>query len=107
MIFRLDLTGEHQYDLMNYIGGLTPNGNYISDQYTPSFFRFFINSIFAISSIELQTEEFIIRYKRNTFEYKVFDEKPIIICKGTKEYDVVINWFKPKMRDYKLEELGI
>lgn len=101
MIFRLDLTGEHQYDLMNYIGGLTPNGNYISDQYTPSFFRFFINSIFAISSIELQTEEFVIRYKRH------IERSPMVICKGTKEYDVVINWFKPKMRDYKLEELGI
>jgi hypothetical protein len=101
MIFRLDLTLEQQDDLMNYIGGLTTNGNYISDQYTPSFFRFFINSIFAISSIELQTEEFVIRYKKH------IERSPMVICKGTKEYDVVINWFKPKMRDYKLEELGI
>lgn len=101
MIFRLDLTGEQADDLMNYLGGLTSNGNYISDQYTLSFFRFFISSIFAISSIELQTEDFVIRYKRH------IERSPIVIYKGTKEYDVVINWFKPKMRDYKLEELGI
>ena len=95
MIFRLDLTGEQADDLMNYIGGLTQfqkktkNGNYISDQYT------------YISSIELQTDEFLIRYK------KYIERSPMAICKGSKEYDVIMKWFKPKMRDYKLEELGI
>ena len=85
MIFRLDLTEEQADDLLNYLGGL------ISFR---SRFRY-------ISSIELQTDEFLIRYK------KYIERSPMAICKGSKEYDVIMKWFKPKMRDYKLEELGI
>lgn len=85
MIFRLDLTGEQADDLMNYIGGLIP----------------FRSRFTYISSIELQTDEFLIRYK------KYIERSPMAICKGSKEYDVIMKWFKPKMRDYKLEELGI
>ena len=91
MIFRLDLTEEQKGDLMNYLGGLQsilsviiPRGPYT-----------------YISSIELQTEAFLIRYK------KYIERSPMVIWKGSKEYDVIMNWFKPKMRDRKLEELGI
>jgi hypothetical protein len=91
MIFRLDLTIELADDLTDL--GQT-------------FFllkRWEINtrSVRNISSIELDGEMFRIKYKR------YIDEKPIIIWKGSKDYDVIMEWFKPKMRDYKLEELGI
>lgn len=81
MIFRLDLTIELADNLFNYLGGLMNVRN--------------------ISAIELDDEMFRIKYKR------YIDEKPIIIWKGSKDYDVIMEWFKPKMRDYKLEELGI
>ena len=85
MIFRLDLTIELADNLFNYLGGL------ISFR---SRFRY-------ISSIELQTEAFLITYK------KYGEKSSMVIWKGSEEYDVIMNWFKPKMRDYKLEELGI
>ena len=88
MIFRLDLTEEQKGDLMNYLGGLIPRGPYT-----------------YISSIELQTEAFLIRYKKFAIRYN--KRSPMVIWKGSKEYDVIMNWFKPKMRDRKLEELGI
>ena len=81
MIFRLDLTIELADNLFNYLGVLMNVRN--------------------ISAIELDDEMFRIKYKR------YIDEKPIIIWKGSKDYDVIMEWFKPKMRDYKLEELGI
>ncbi len=81
MRFKLDLTTELADNLFNYLGGLMNVRN--------------------ISAIELDDEMFFIKYKR------YIDEKPIIIWKGSKDYDVIMEWFKPKMRDYKLEELGI
>ena len=85
MIFRLDLTEEQADDLLNYLGGLIS----------------FRSRFTHISSIKLQTEAFLIKYK------KYGEKSSMVIWKGSEEYDVIMNWFKPKMRDYKLEELGI
>jgi hypothetical protein len=84
MIFRLDLTTELADDLINYLGGLMTR-----------------NQFTHVSSIELGEEMFLIKYK------KYIDRRPMIIWKGSKEYDIIMEWFKPKMRDFKLEELGI
>jgi hypothetical protein len=88
MIFKLDLTTELADDLINYLG-------------PPTFKHDGLMNVRNVSAIELDDEMFFIKYKR------YIDEKPIIIWKGSKDYDVIMEWFKPKMRDYKLEELGI
>ena len=84
MRFKLDLTTELADNLFSYLGGLMNRTQFRN-----------------ISAIELDDEMFFVKYKR------YLDKKPTIIWKGSKDYDVIMEWFKPKMRDYKLEELGI
>jgi hypothetical protein len=104
MIFRLDLTIEQKDDLINYLSGL------ISSKQFHTF-----NSYIGVTSIELESDSFLIKYKKYVERTGSIETTQMIIEKTAQfetpgrpsEYDVIMDWFKPKMRDYKLEELGI
>lgn len=85
MRFKLDLTFEQSHHLMNHM--ITK----LTLLKAPPFF----------SSIELNGDVFIINYRRS------LEIPPTTYRCGTNEYNVILEWFKPYMRDCKLDQLGI
>jgi hypothetical protein len=58
-----------------------------------------------LTKIEFDADEesFTVHYK------KTLERKPSILRKdsGSNEYNILLDWFKPHIRDYKLEQIGI
>ncbi len=58
-----------------------------------------------LTKIEFDADEesFTVHYK------KALERKPSILRKDSRsnEYNILIDWFKPHIRDYKLEQIGL
>lgn len=58
-----------------------------------------------LTKIEFDADEesFTVHYK------KALERKPSILRKdsGSNEYNILLDWFKPHIRDYKIEQIGL
>ena len=97
MRLKLDLTLEQKHDLVD----------------------FFIEKRSKVAGIEISkvcSVEFISDETWNKVPWsglfilhfgKAWKQEPLKFAKGSAHYSTLLEWFQPKIRDWKLEELGI